>query len=115
VDGMEANACLGCRFGSVKIDISAPQDIDQKKLVGETKKFTKQIAGVTEHKRIHYSVTTKPQKTSNIDFNVNCTCILNVKKHDCSNFNHAQNLRIKHLNRQSKLPHLEVTQRFWQF
>jgi hypothetical protein len=113
VIGMEANACYGCRFGSIKIDILAPEDIDQKKLVGETKKFTANIAEATKHKRIHYSVTTKPQKASNIDFNVNCTCILNVKKHDCSNFNHAHNLRIKHLNRHSKLPQLEVTQRFW--
>jgi hypothetical protein len=112
---MEANACLGCRFGSIKIEVLAPQDVDQKKLAGETKKFAAHIAEVSKHKRIHYSLATKPQKASKIDFNVNCTCILNVKRDDCSNFNHAQNLRIKHLDRQSNLPHLEVTQRFGQF
>jgi|GEM_PF-2650365 hypothetical protein len=104
---METNACLTCRFGSVKIDISVPYKYDPKKLAEQTKAFTSSLAALTRQKPIHYAVTFEERKISSVDFKVNCSCILNLRKVDCSNYNPSRACRIKHLH-PSNLPRLEV-------
>jgi hypothetical protein len=109
---LEANACLGCRFSSVKVDISVPEKYDLKKFTKETKKFASNMGAMASQKRIHYALVfdSERQKTSNLDFTVNCSCILNVKKVDCSKFSSGQNCKIKHLH-YSKPSTIEVAQR----
>jgi hypothetical protein len=107
---MEANACLGCRFGSVKIDILAPQKYDSKKLAEETRAFASAVTALTKQKPIHYAVTISELKKSAIDFKVNCSCILNLEKTDCSNYNPSKTCRIKHLHLR-KPPSIEATHR----
>ncbi len=96
---MENNACLGCRFGSVQIDVDVPEEYDLKKLAEQKREFTADLSAATKQKPIHYSVHFDPQETTQKpNFNVNCSCILNVHKSDCSKFNLAvgRTLRIKH-------------------
>jgi hypothetical protein len=108
---MEANACLGCRFGSVKINISVPQKCDEGRLARETKAFASKIAVMTRQKPVHYTVTySERQKFAALDFAVNCSCILNVDKRDCSNYNPSKTCRIMHI-RPSKSSSLEVAQK----
>jgi hypothetical protein len=98
--GMESNVCLGCRFGSVKIDVSVPEKYNFKTFKVETKQFASEILPMTRHKPIHYNVTfdKKQLDAAAPKFNVNCTCILNVKKKDCSKFNPTEErCKIRHL------------------
>ena len=97
---MDSDVCLGCRFGSVKIEILVPEKCDLKDFAQQTRHFAAEISRVTMHKPIHYSLGINPgQDLAELDFNVNCSCILNINKNDCSKFNHAEdkNCRIKHI------------------
>ena len=96
---METNVCYGCRFGSVKIEIVVPEKYSLKKFAKQTRDFADQIAEVTKPKPIHYSLRfDSGQDSAKLDFNVNCQCILNVAKRDCSNYSTAgRNCRVKHL------------------
>lgn len=109
---MEANACLSCRFSSIKLNITVPEKYDTAKFARETKKYADRLAALTKQKPIHYALNFQEQQYG-LDFNVTCACILNVKKLDCSHFNPAENLRIRHLNHNYKLPTLEVPQNIW--
>ncbi len=108
---MEANACLSCRFGSVKINISVPHKYNAGKLTKETKAFASKIAATTRQKPIHYTVTyAERQKFAALDFTVNCSCILNVDKRDCSNYNPSKTCRVMHIH-PSKPSNIEVAQK----
>jgi hypothetical protein len=97
---MAADECLGCRFSSVKISINVPDKYDMKTFAKETKRFTSGVSGKAKDKRIHYTLVfdSEHKKDLCLDFAVSCSCILNVKTHDCSNFTSAPQLRVKHLN-----------------
>ena len=91
----------------LKISINVPDKYDMKTFARETKRFTKGVAGKAKDKRIHYTLVfdSEHKKDPGLDFAVSCSCILNVKTHDCSNFNSAPQLRVKHLNsRQASSP-----------
>jgi hypothetical protein len=107
--GMEANACLRCRFGSIRLDIKVPEKYDTDRFARETKRYAEKLFEAINHKSINYALTFEAQQHY-LDFNLMCTCILNVKKQDCSNYNPTQHPRVKHLNRE-RLPLLEVPQR----
>ncbi len=94
---METNVCYACRFGSVKIEILVPEKYNLKTFAEQTRKFAADIATATQSKPIHYKLRfDSASNISNLGFNVHCTCILNVAKNDCSNFNTAAS-RVKHL------------------
>jgi hypothetical protein len=96
---MESNICLGCRFGSVKIEVSVPQNLGLKDFAEQTKVFAAELTEFTKSKPIHYSLKfDAPPDCEELDFSVNCQCILNVNKLDCSKFNSSQNCRVKHLH-----------------
>ena len=92
--------CLGCRFGSVKIEILVPEKCDINEFAEETRNFSSDIIQITKEKPMHYSLTFgSASEYSKIDFRVHCDCILNVDKKHCSRFadNLAKDCRIKHL------------------
>ena len=107
---MNSDVCLGCRFGSVKIEILVPEKCKIEDFSKQTRDFTAEIGRVTGHKPIHYSLGfDSEQDLADLDFNVECSCILNINKNDCSKFNVAegQNCRVKHLQ-QLNLPTREL-------
>lgn len=110
---------MGCRFSSIRISINVPDKYDMKTFAKETKRFTKGVAGRAKDKRIHYTLVfdSEHQKDAALDFAVSCSCILNVKTHDCSNFTSARGLRVKHLNSRqpaaARLGAVSVSQRLW--
>jgi hypothetical protein len=116
---MTADECLGCRFSSVKISINVPDKCDMKTFAKETKRFSAGVAGKAKDKRIHYTLVfdSEHKKDPCLDFAVSCSCILNVKTYDCSNFNSARQLRVKHLNsRQQAAPIIgavDASQHLW--
>jgi hypothetical protein len=67
---MESNTCLGCRFGSVKIEILVPEKYNQKQFARQTKDFAADIIAVTKQKPIHYSLTFDSEQDSSeaLDF-----------------------------------------------
>jgi hypothetical protein len=103
---MEENACFKCRFGSVQIGIRVPEKYDADRFLRETKKYTEKLAEIIKQKQIHYALTFEAQQRY-LDFDLGCTCILNIKKQDCSNYNPTAHPRVKHLNREH-LPLLEA-------
>ena len=99
--------CLGCRFGSVKVEILVPEKYSMKQFVQQTRDFASDIAALTEKKPIHYSLTFDsgedcPEK---LNFKVDCACILDIKKKDCSKFNTSQDrdCRVTHLTARKTL------------
>jgi hypothetical protein len=110
---METNVCFGCRFGSVKIEILVPEKYNLKRFANQTRDFTADVVAVTGAKPIHYSLKVDSgQNTAELNFNIDCLCILNIDKRDCSKFNAAtgRNCRVKHLEhiKPAEEPNLEV-------
>ncbi len=102
---------MGCRFGSVKIDVSVPEKYDLKSFRAETQQFASRFLAMTKQKPIHYNLTfdKKQRKLAALEFNVNCTCILNVNKNDCSKFNPEQeNCKIRHLPREAQTRGVQI-------
>ncbi len=91
--------CYGCRFGSVKIEILVPDKYNQARFVEETRDFASDIIAQAGQKPIHYALKLDSGKSgSELDFRVNCQCILNVKKKDCSfHATQSKHWKIKHL------------------
>ncbi|MCL4429652.1 MAG: hypothetical protein M1167_02755, partial [Chloroflexi bacterium] len=84
---MEGNVCIGCRFGSVKIEVCVPEKCSLQEFTRQTRAFASDLKAHTGQKPIHYALTFDSDKdASELVFNVNCQCILNVKQRDCSNF-----------------------------
>jgi restriction endonuclease len=109
---MNSNVCLGCRFGSVRVEILAPEECDAEDFVKQTKQFLTQITALTCEKQIHYSlIINSSQKAEELSFNVQCNCILNIKKKDCSRFNLTNNhdCRVTHLQHIIKLAGRDFT------
>lgn len=107
---MESNTCFGCRFGSVKIEILVPEKYSLKQFAQQTRDFTADVVAVTGSKPIHYSLKVNTEQ-SKLDFNINCSCILNIGRRDCSKYNAATgNCRVKHLehDKQAEEPKLAV-------
>ena len=106
---MESNICLGCRFGSVKIEVLVPEDCDVQEFVRKTRLFASEMKPVTREKRIHYILKFDSEKHSlGLGFNVTCSCILNVKQRDCSNFLACNKTgRVKHLQPSKKQREIE--------
>ena len=97
---MESNVCLGCRFGSVKIEILVPEKCNINEFAEETRNFSSDIIAITKEKPMHYSLTFgSGNECSKLDFRVHCSCILNVDKKHCSRFadNMVKDCKIKHL------------------
>ncbi len=95
---MESNVCLGCRFGSVKVEILVPEKYTHERFVRETRDFASDIAVLTKQKPIHYSLRFDSENSSGLDFSFNCQCILNIKRKECSNFNlKEEKCKVKHL------------------
>ena len=103
---MEENACFKCRFGSILIDIRVPGNYDAERFGREIKKYAEKLAEIINQKQIHYALTFDAQQ-HHLNVNLSCTFILNIKKQDCSNYNLTAHLRVKHLNRNERLPLLE--------
>lgn len=101
--GKMESVCLQCRFGSVKVNIQVPERYNLKKLALQTKEFTADLSATIKQKPIHYSLSFNTEVFGQPNFTVNCSCILNVDKNDCSKFNEAfgKNLRIKHFKNQA--------------
>ena len=97
---MNSDLCLRCRFSSVKIEILVPEKCKPEDFSEQTREFAAEIIRVTGRKPIHYSLGfDSEQDLTELDFTVDCSCILNINKNDCSKFNRAegQNCRVKHL------------------
>ncbi len=99
------SVCIGCRFGSVIVEIAVPEKCDLLKLTRRTEAFTADLPAAIKQKPIHYSLNFDEENSLDDEpsFTVNCICILNVNKKDCSKFEEAagRNPRIKHLEHQS--------------
>jgi hypothetical protein len=107
---MESNICIGCRFGSVKIEIFVPENCDVQEFVQKTRLFASEMKLVTGEKRIHYTLKFDSETDSlGLGFDLNCSCILNVKQRDCSNFL-AENktCRVKHLQQSKKQREMQL-------
>ncbi len=96
---MESNVCLSCRFGSVKIEILVPETYDVQEFVTETQNFASDIIATVGQKPIHYSLRFDSEHYSDgLDFTVACSCILNIKRKECSKFNQKEEYcKVKHL------------------
>ena len=97
---LDSNVCLGCRFGSVKIEILVPEKCDINEFAEETRNFSLDIIAMTKEKPMHYSLTfASGNEVSKLDFKVHCTCILNIDKKECSKFSDGadKEYKIKHL------------------
>jgi len=101
------NKCLGCRFGSVKVEISVPEKYNMKQFVQQTRDFASDITSVTGNKPLHYSLAfgSDEEYPEKLDFKVDCTCILDIKKKDCSKFNskQAKECRVTHFTSRKTL------------
>lgn len=108
---MNGNVCLGCRFGSVRVEILAPEKRDADEFVEQTRQFLTQITALTFEKQIHYSLVIDAERGEKLGFNVQCNCILNIKKKDCSRFNLTNNrdCRVTHLQHVIKLAGRDFT------
>jgi hypothetical protein len=112
---MLSNVCLGCRFGSVKINVLAPENYDLTEIVRETRDFAASLIEATQ-KPIHYSLNfDSGQDLSTLEFRVECSCILNVDKDDCSKLTSKQTGRckIKHYHNYTPEPkklEMKITQ-----
>jgi hypothetical protein len=85
---MASNICLGCRFGSVKIEILVPEKYTIKEFAQQTQDFASEIIAITKEKPMHYSLTFgSGNDFSKLDFKIHCSCILNIDKKQCSKFN----------------------------
>jgi hypothetical protein len=104
---METNICLGCKFSSVKIDITVPEKYNLKSFAKKTKEFTSEIIPISGSKPIHYSLTfdSNRNESCGLDFKVNCSCIFDVKKSECLKFSQFQKKdnKINNLQREKKL------------
>jgi hypothetical protein len=112
-DMHKGNICLGCRFGSVKIEILVPEKYDLKDFVAQKKDFASEIIAFTGGKPIHYSILfSSNENPSKLERKIYCSCILNVNRNDCSKFNLRQekNCKIKHLadNRSQFAQEIEI-------
>jgi len=110
---MESNLCLGCRFGSVKIEILVPEKCGIEEFAAETQNFTSEIVAMTK-KPMHYSLTFGSGiDQSKLDFKVHCQCILNIKQNECSKFNGVtdRDCKVKHLvyNKESTSEQIEIS------
>jgi hypothetical protein len=97
---MDSNICLGCRFGSVKIEIVVPEEYDIKDFAEETRNFNSEINAITKKKPMHYSLMFGSESNhSTLEFKVHCSCILNINKKECSRFNADadRDCKVKHL------------------
>lgn len=103
----KTNVCLGCRFGSVKIDILVPEKYNLKEFVKQTQNFASGVTAVTREKPIHYALTFENHggDSEKLNFEIHCSCILNVKTRDCSKFNPAKKeCRVEHLAQAQPIP-----------
>jgi hypothetical protein len=97
------SVCIECRFGSILVEIQVPEKCDLRKLARRTKAFTEGLPAIISQKPIHYALQfAEGDSSDEPNFTVNCACILNVNKKDCSKFEEAvgRNPRIKHLEHQ---------------
>ncbi len=99
---MDSNICLGCRFGSVKIEVVVPEKYNLKNFAKQTQNFAAGITAITREKAIHYSITflaADDEPPKKLDFKIHCSCILNVSKEECSRFGlkEEKNCKVKHL------------------
>ena len=113
---MESNVCLGCRFGSVKLEILVPEKYDINDFAQETRNFSTDIVAITKEKPMHYSLTFgSGDEYSKLEFKVHCSCILNIDKTECSRFTDAsdKDWKIRHLvyNKISTAQQIEVKAR----
>jgi hypothetical protein len=87
----KGNACLGCRFGSVKLEILVPENCDITEFAKQTQNFRSEIVAMTKEKPMHYSLTFgSADPASKLDFKVHCICILNMNKKECAKFSESQ-------------------------
>jgi len=101
---MESDTCIGCRFGAVKIEIYVPEKISFREFEKQTRALAFPIKALAGQKPIHYALTFASDKaTSKLSYNVDCSCILNVKQRNCSNFSFVEdkNCRVKHLQQKN--------------
>lgn len=105
---MDSNVCLGCRFGSVKLEILVPEKYDINDFAKETRNFSSNTVAITKEKPMHFSLTFG----SGNEFRVHCSCILNVNRKECSRFAEAsaKECKIQHLvyNKVSTAQQIEV-------
>jgi hypothetical protein len=48
----KGNKCLGCRFGSVKLEILVPENCNLREFMGKTQDFAFNIISITKEKPI---------------------------------------------------------------
>ena len=90
------NACLSCRFGSVKIEILVPENCDITEFAKQTQYFSSEIVAMTREKPMHYSLTFgSSDPASKLDFKIHCTCSLNMDKKECKKFSDSQEKEYK--------------------
>lgn len=97
---MESNKCLGCRFGSVKIEVEVPEKYSTEEFAAETKNFASQIIAITKQKSMQYLLTFGSiNNFSKLEFKIHYSCKLNIDKKQCSKFssNKEKDCRINYL------------------
>jgi hypothetical protein len=80
--------------------MSIPEKYDLKGFKEKTQQLAPEVLEATRQKPIHYNFTfdKKRRDASDLKVKVNCMCILNVKKKDCSKFNPSEvSCKIKHM------------------
>jgi hypothetical protein len=97
-----ANVCMGCRFGSIKMDVLVPEKYDMKQLVAQIQILASEVTAVAASKPIHYSFTFGAGKNSlkKPKFKVDCLCIFKVKQRDCSRLNpkKGKEFKVRHFD-----------------
>jgi hypothetical protein len=97
---VSSNICIGCRFGSSRIEILVPEDYNIQDFAKETQNFASEIIAIKKVEAMHYSLTFGSLNDfSKLEFIIHCSCILNVDKKQCSklNSNQEKDSRIKDL------------------
>lgn len=88
---MASNKCIGCRFGSSKIEILVPENYSIQEFAEETQNFASEIIAITKKKPMHYSLTFGSLNSfSKLEFIIHCSCILEIDKKQCAKFNSNQ-------------------------
>ena len=82
---MDSNICLGCKYSSIRIDITVPEKYNIIDFAKETKEFTNKTIPSSSQKPIHYSLKFDSERTESgvLDFKVDCSCLLKDNKTNC--------------------------------
>ena len=83
--------CLGCEFGSVKLEILVPENCDLKEFIEKTQNFAFNLISISKEKPIYYSLKYgSGMDCAEFKFKIHCSCIFRQTKNTCAKFKMRQ-------------------------